>query len=112
RDVMVEALIEDGHQVRSASDGVAGLEIAEEWAPDLVVLDLMLPGLSGEQFCFAMRQVPGLSEVPIVVVSAARSALEMSARCGAAATLRKPFDLLELVSQVEELLRGRLCPQA
>ena len=105
RDVVVEALSEDGHVVRAAPDGATALRIAGDWPPHLVVLDLMLPGLSGEQFCAALRELQGLADVLIVVVSAARRATEVSERLGATVMLRKPFDLIELAEQVDELLR-------
>ena len=57
----------DGHKVLAAVDGIEGLRLAREARPDLVVLDLMLPGLDGMEICRVLRQE---SEVPIVMLTA------------------------------------------
>jgi DNA-binding response OmpR family regulator len=104
REVIAEALREDGYVVRSADNGQAALELARGWTPGVVILDLMMPHLDGEQFCGAMRQVQGLANIPIIVVSASRTAHEVGTRLGATASLRKPFDLFELTERVQALL--------
>ena len=105
RDVITEALQEDGYLVDAARNGQAGLELAQHSPPDLVILDLMMPQMDGEQFCSAVRQIERLASVPIIVVSAARAADDVGVRLGAAAALRKPFDLFELTRHVNALLR-------
>jgi DNA-binding response OmpR family regulator len=105
RDVITEALQEDGYLVDSAKNGQAGLELARHSPPDLVILDLMMPQMNGEQFCSAVRQIERLASVPIIVVSAARAADDIGLRLGATASLRKPFDLFELTRHVNALLR-------
>jgi DNA-binding response OmpR family regulator len=105
RDVITEALQEDGYLVDSAKNGQAGLELARHSPPDLVILDLMMPQMNGEQFCSAVRQIESLASVPIIVVSAARAADDIGLRLGATASLRKPFDLFELTRHVNALLR-------
>jgi len=104
REVITEALTEDGFAVRAADNGRSALEVVREWPPDVVVLDLMMPHLDGEGFCSAIRQVDGLASLPIIVVSAARTAQEVGTRLGAVVSLRKPFDLFELTDQVAALL--------
>ena len=104
RDVIAEALHEDGYAVEAADNGRTALELAQQRPPGLVILDLMMPHMNGEQFCVALRQLDGLQTVPIIVVSAARSAHEIGARVGATAALRKPFDLFELTDRVSDLL--------
>jgi DNA-binding response OmpR family regulator len=105
REVVAEALREDGYDVQLAADGHLALELAERWQPKLVILDLMMPHMDGEEFSSAVRQVRGLEEVPIIIVSASRYTAEVGARVAADATLRKPFDLFELTERVSELLR-------
>jgi DNA-binding response OmpR family regulator len=105
REVVAEALREDGYEVRIAADGELALELAERWQPKLVILDLMMPHMDGEEFTTAVRQVRGLEQVPIIIVSASRYSAEVGARVAAEATLRKPFDLFELTDRVNELLR-------
>lgn len=105
RDVITEALQEDGYVVDAARNGQAGLELAQHSPPDLVIVDLMMPQMDGEQFCSAVRQIECLASVPIIVVSAARTADDVGVRLGASAALRKPFDLFELTRHVNALLR-------
>jgi DNA-binding response OmpR family regulator len=104
REVIVEALDEDGYLVEAADNGKTALELVRRRPPELVILDLMMPHMDGEQFCSALRQMHGLETVPIIVVSAARAAQEIGARCGANVALRKPFDLFELTDRVSDLL--------
>ena len=60
-------LRQDGHNVLSATDGITGLSLAREAQPDLIVLDLMLPGMDGFEICRTLRQE---SDVPIVMLTA------------------------------------------
>jgi DNA-binding response OmpR family regulator len=104
RDTVAEALGEDGFAVRTARDGQAALASVRRWPPDLVILDLMMPRLDGEGFCEELRRLDGMADVPIIVVSASRLADEVSERVGAAVTLTKPFDLIELTENVDRLV--------
>src|ERR671916_457963 len=90
RDVVAEALGEEGYSVQAAASGLAALEVAAGWHPDVVLLDLMMPRMDGEQFCIAMRTIDGLANVPIIVLSAARGAEQVATRIGASAALKKP----------------------
>jgi DNA-binding response OmpR family regulator len=105
RMTIAEALTEDGYAVEAAADGATALDMVQHWPPDLVILDLMMPRLDGEGFCIALRGIQGMAAVPIVVISASRVAAQFGARIGAAATLSKPFDLLELMRFVDRLLQ-------
>lgn len=107
REIITEALGDDGYSVASADNGATALELARRSPPDLAIVDLMMPRMSGEQFCSAVRQLSGLESLPIIVVSAARSTHEVSDRLGVAAALRKPFDLFELTDRVGDLLSER-----
>jgi DNA-binding response OmpR family regulator len=104
RDIVAEALREDGYTVQTAVNGEAALELVQRWLPGLVILDLMMPRMAGEEFCAALRRLDALASVPIVLVSASRYAAEIGARVGAYASLTKPFDLLELSQHVHALL--------
>ena len=105
RELIAEALVDDGYQVEAAADGHAALLLAARRKPDLVILDLMMPNMNGEDFSAAMRQLPGLGAVPIIIVSASRYSNEVGARVGALVALRKPFDLFELTDHVHQFLR-------
>ena len=97
-------LARDGHEVLTASDGVKGLTIAREEAPDLVVLDLMLPGLDGMEIC---RELRGYSNVPIIMVTARVEEDDRLAglELGADDYITKPFSPRELAARVRAVLR-------
>jgi chemosensory pili system protein ChpA (sensor histidine kinase/response regulator) len=99
------ALKLNGHAVVGAETGVQALARLDEVSPDLVLLDLQMPDMDGWEFLRHFRARPGLSEVPVVVVSAAhridRSSLDVQA------VFAKPFDLDELLDAVDDLLARR-----
>ena len=97
-------LARDGHEVLTASDGLKGLAMAREEAPDLVVLDLMLPGLDGIEIC---RELRGYSNVPIIMVTARVEEDDRLAGLdlGADDYITKPFSPRELAARVRAVLR-------
>jgi DNA-binding response OmpR family regulator len=103
------SLMRNAYRVRAASDGVEALEALEAEAPDLVVLDLMLPGMTGLDILRELRRRPGLTALPVVMLSARRDEGDrMTARrLGAADYITKPFSPAELVRRVDAVL-GRL----
>ena len=94
----------DGHRVLTASDGSDGLRLAREALPDLVVLDLMLPGLDGMEICRILREE---SEVPIVMLTARVEEENRLAGLdlGADDYVTKPFSPRELAARVRAVLR-------
>jgi CheY-like chemotaxis protein len=60
REIITEALGDDGYSVASADNGATALELARHEAPDLAIVDLMMPRMDGEQFCSEVRQLSGL----------------------------------------------------
>lgn len=103
RDLLLEFLQMDGYAVRTAAHGREALELARRERPDLVLLDLMMPEMDGQQFVQACRQEPGLAGMPIVLMSAAPDAGQISMQIGARACLPKPFDLDLLAGMLEHL---------
>ena len=71
RETLAEALQISGYAVRTAADGRIALDLATEYQPALVLLDLMMPVMDGWQVVEAMREDPVLSGIPVVIVSAA-----------------------------------------
>ena len=94
----------DGHKVISAADGLEGLRLAREAHPDLVVLDLMLPGMDGIQLCRLLREE---SEVPIVMLTARVEEEDRLAGLdlGADDYVTKPFSPRELAARIRAVLR-------
>ena len=97
-------LSRDGHKVLMSQDGLEGLRLAREAHPDLVVLDLMLPGLDGMEVCRALREE---SDVPIVMLTARVEEEDRLAGLdmGADDYLTKPFSPRELAARVRAVLR-------
>ena len=94
----------DGHNVLSAPDGIAGLSLAREAQPDLIVLDLMLPGMDGIEVCRALRRE---SDVPIVMLTARAEEEDRLAGLdmGADDYVTKPFSPRELAARIRAVLR-------
>ena len=105
-DVLRRTLRQEGHEVRSSVDGVEALRAAEEFVPDLVILDLGLPGLDGVEVCRRLRVD---SDVPILILTA-RSELGDRVEgldSGADDYLVKPFERQELLARMRALMRRR-----
>ena len=95
-----------GFTVDCAQDGLSGLHLASTGHYDLIVLDIMLPGIDGYQVCKRLRE-DGRNEVPILMLTA-RDALDdrlQGLQAGADDYLIKPFALSELVARIEAILR-------
>jgi len=105
-DFVQRGLAYEGYGVRVAHDGESGLAAALEWRPDLVILDIMLPGMDGLQVCRRLRQE---SDVPILMLTARDSVSDRvtGLDMGADDYLVKPFALEELLARVRALLRRK-----
>jgi DNA-binding response OmpR family regulator len=103
RESIMVALCDAGIPCHGAPDGAAALATCQQHDPDVIVLDLGLPGLDGARFADAYRRIPG-SSGRIIVISGNDRATETAARIRAAAFLSKPFDLKRLVALTEQFL--------
>lgn len=103
-DVLRRTLRAEGYEVRSAGDGPEALDAFPEFAPDLLVLDLGLPGMDGMEVCDRVREI---SEVPILMLTARTDAEDRVSGLdsGADDYLTKPFDRAELLARIRALLR-------
>ncbi len=95
RECISELLATQGFQVHQASDGREGLELLESTRPGVVVLDLMMPVMTGWEFLEEQKRRPTVARVPVVVVTASDSTPDV------ACILRKPLDIEELFEAVE-----------
>jgi two-component system cell cycle response regulator len=109
RDYETALLSELGHEVLTAADGAEALRLAHEKQPHLVLLDIMMPELSGIEVCRQLRADPRTRDIRVIVVSAvdAKRALEESIIAGADDFLAKPIHALELMVRVRSILRVR-----
>jgi two-component system response regulator RegX3 len=105
-DAVAYSLRSEGHDVEIALDGEAALNEAEEGGFDVVVLDLMLPKLSGVEVC---RRLRAESAVPILMLTARDAEVDrvLGLEAGADDYVTKPFSMAELVSRVRAILRRR-----
>jgi two-component system, cell cycle response regulator len=102
---LVRAVLGPRYRFVEAADGTEALEIARELRPDLIVLDIMLPGLSGIEVLDVLRAEEGLRDTKVVVITAWSHAEIDAQVAGADRFVSKPFDPDDLSSAVEELLR-------
>jgi DNA-binding response OmpR family regulator len=95
-----------GYDVRVVSDGAAALAAVGEFRPDLVLLDVMMPTVSGYDVCQKVRENPAWSGTRIVMLSAKGRDVEVSKglAVGADAYVTKPFSTRDLIAKVTELL--------
>jgi len=100
-------LSREGYRVTTSRDGAEGLARAKREAPDLVILDLMLPGLDGLEVCRRMQSDPITSGIPIIMVTAKgeESDVVTGLQLGADDYVAKPFSPKELVARVKAVLR-------
>ena len=100
-------LTQAGYSVTKAMDGQSALELAEELQPDIVILDWMMPSLSGIEVCRALRAMPETRMIPIIMLSARGEEGDrtLGLDVGADDYITKPFSPRELVSRVRAVLR-------
>src|SRR6266851_1841163 len=102
--LMSELLGDEGYTVKVVNDSRQALETFEEFKPDLVTLDVMMPSVDGVSLCLQLRKT---SDVPVLFLSAKREPPDrvVGLRIGADDYMGKPFDTDELVARVQALLR-------
>jgi DNA-binding response OmpR family regulator len=107
-DLIEAVLVGEGYTVAIARDGAQGLLLARDWNPDLILMDVMLPGVDGGTAIRRLKSDPATAEIPIVAMSAGRTIRRQSDELSEAdAALAKPFDIDALLAQVEFHLSRR-----
>jgi phosphate regulon transcriptional regulator PhoB len=113
RELVVLHLTREGFRCRTAADGGDALREVRAARPDLVVLDLMLPGMSGLEVCRRLRAEPGTATLPIIMLTAKVDEVDrvVGLEMGADDYVAKPFSPKELVARVRAVLRRVHAPE-
>ena len=106
RESVVEILEDDGHRVTAAADGREALDclLRASPRPDLILLDLMMPVMSGYQFREEQLKIPTLASIPVLVVTADVNARAKVDSLKAAGFVQKPLKIQTLLDMIEQLL--------
>jgi two-component system phosphate regulon response regulator PhoB len=106
-EVLGYNLRQAGFEVHTAAEGEEGLRLAEEKTPDLIVLDLMLPGMDGLELCRLLKQRDPLRRVPVLMLTAKAEEVDriVGLELGADDYVTKPFSPRELVLRIKAILR-------
>jgi len=97
----------EGHTPTAVNDSTKAVEIAGSVKPDLITLDLMMPGLTGFDLCELLHRDPRFANTPILIISAKddSESKQRTFRAGAKDYLTKPFDADELMQKIQQLTR-------
>ncbi|MFT3878091.1 MAG: response regulator [Gemmatales bacterium] len=107
---LLEANLEDlKAEIKSAADGEATLKLAQEWKPDLLLLDIMMPRMSGFEVCKRLRSNPATKSLPVLMVTALDQSadIERAVEAGTDDFMTKPINKSELLLRVRALVKGK-----
>ncbi|MGH2790782.1 MAG: response regulator transcription factor [Actinomycetota bacterium] len=106
RELIARKLAQAGFEVHTRQDGQAGLEATSEVAPDIVLLDVMMPRLDGIEVCRRMRAEPSTASVPVIMLTAKAQEADVDRGFGVGADdyIIKPFSPRELINRVQAVL--------
>ena len=104
-ELMKALMTMEGHQPTIVNDSTKALDVASSVNPDLITLDLMMPGLSGFELCELLHHDPRFTSTPIMIVSAKDDAAskERARQVGAREYVTKPFSIDDLLQKIKEL---------
>lgn len=106
---LMKALVTmEGHEAVTVNDSLQAMDAARSMGPDLITLDLMMPGLTGFELCKLLNQDPELSNTPIVIISAKDDpeSREKVLQAGAREFIAKPFRVDAFIDTIESLMAG------
>ncbi|HEX9023286.1 MAG TPA: response regulator transcription factor [Geobacteraceae bacterium] len=106
-ELLVFNLEKEGFKMACAYDGVSGLEKAQREEPDLIVLDLMLPGMMGTEVCKELRKEPRTARIPVLMLTAKGEEIDrvVGFEVGADDYIVKPFSMRELLLRIRAIIR-------
>ncbi|GAB4364671.1 MAG: response regulator [Calditrichia bacterium] len=106
-DLLVYFLNPAGYEVYTANDGLTALEMVKTVSPDIILLDIMLPGMDGYQVCERLKKDKSTFHIPIIMITALKELKDKirALESGADDFVSKPFDNVELLTRVKSLLR-------
>ena len=104
---LIRISLDGPYSFAEADDGEKSLEIARRLRPDVIILDMMMPRLSGLEVISEIRGDRALAETPVIVLTAQPSTKEEALRGGADIVMVKPFEPEQITAAVEEVLAGR-----
>ena len=109
-DVAVTQLLKmlfsmEGHQPTTINDSNEALQIADQLHPDLITLDLMMPGMTGFDLCVLLQNDPRFESIPILIISARddMESRDKAQQAGASGYITKPFQVDTLLQKIKEL---------
>jgi two-component system, OmpR family, phosphate regulon response regulator PhoB len=106
-DTIEYNLKKEGFTTHKSFDGMNGLRIAKETVPDLIILDLMLPGMNGIELCKTLKKDDRTSKIPVIMLTAKKQEVDkiVGLEVGADDYMVKPFSMKELIARVKAILR-------
>jgi PleD family two-component response regulator len=102
----IEAALQGIAEMRAVDNGETGVQVAEQWQPDLIICDMLMPGINGFETIVRIKMIEEARTVPIILISGAGEELQSfpGLKDLVACVLPKPFELGQLRSRVKELL--------
>ena len=107
-DLMKALVSMEGHEPTTVNDSLQAMDIAKNVNPDLITLDLMMPGLTGFELCKMMSGDPNISRTPIVIISAKDDpeSKEKAMEAGAKDYITKPFGVDDFITKITSLVKA------
>jgi DNA-binding response OmpR family regulator len=108
-NVLSTILAQQGYKVRPANNGEVALVVAQRAAPDLILLDIQMPGMNGFEVCKRLKAIDQTRDIPVIFISALDEVLDKveAFEVGGVDYITKPFQILEVLARIEHQLRLR-----
>jgi DNA-binding response OmpR family regulator len=108
-NVLSTILTQQGYKVRPANNGEVALVVAQRAAPDLILLDIQMPGMNGFEVCQRLKESDQTRDIPVIFISALDEVLDKveAFEVGGVDYITKPFQILEVLARIEHQLRLR-----